>query len=1282
MIELRGAKTLTVLSIATLALLCPMHAPAFAAACTSPIGNEGDINYSAPQHLMIYCNGTSWITMGESSPISFGTLTTGDLCAATSGTSLACVGTLSGDVTSSAGAATVTSVSAIQGTAVTGTTGTGKVVFSTSPTFTGTITAGSSTWSGTIGIATNNPMSELQVNGGEVQIGSSGASCTINNAGAIRYSAGTLYYCNSTAWTSSSSGGASTVNIGSQYQMAYYAANGTAVTGDANIVTDSSNDMLISGKVGIGTAAPTQPLTVWGNVDSGNAGGYLTEIANAGTTGTTVNKLAKLNASGAGLIAATTDTDGMVGIVVGGAGTSGNAQIAVDGQASCVFDGATTAGHFVTISGTTAGDCSDSATRSTTKQTIGFVLSTNASAGTYLVKLNLNGAGGGAAVTLGTSASVTNPQRGGEVTTGLFSGGSGLVDVSSLGTQVAELSSTGLNLGTSAATAGALNLGGVNGISFSSSDSIPGGSIAIGSQALSHQSALSSAGFHNTAVGYQAIGGSGLTTGAIFNTALGFEALQGNTSGGFNIAVGAQALLANTTGSGNAAVGAEALISNTIGGGNSAVGLAALFSNSTGSNNVAVGTNALFDNTLGGGNVAVGLSALFANTFGSNNIAVGLSALAHNTTGANNVAVGNLVASTTLITGSNNILIGNDNTTDTATASTSNAIGIGQGVHPGAGDIAIGQGALQSTTQDNNNSVAIGASALLRDTTGFNNTAIGISALAKNTTGSNNMASGQGALVNNTLGGDNTASGADALTSNTTGNFNTAIGDFALDQNTTGSSNTVIGFDVASSTLTSGSKNILIGTGSAVDTPAAATNNFLNIGNLIYGTGIGIAASPGNVGIGVTAPANRLDVNGGEAIGSYAGVNTAPTNGIIVSGEVGIGTASTVNDLDVFGAAAFGSFAGRVAPTGGIIASGSVGIGLTGPGAPLEVRGSSAGFASNAGNLALTTASSTAGLRFGINDSNYSWISSFSSLPLYINAGGNNTILNATSGNVGIGTTSPATMLDVRAPGTYSAENNGLYVSNGNTSPYSFIQLGYDSTISAGFIRAGQSATGLKNLVLEPQGGNVGIGTTSPGQLLTVAGRTNASGGLEIDDTNGSYVPQAGVGAAAFINYGGPAFDVGLLLESRNSGTSTAFDFFNGTSQAGSVSYTATATNYNTASDSRLKENVAPTTRGLNKLGEIQVDDFNFIIDPKKERVQGFIAQEFYKIYPEAVSVGGDDPKKQPWSVDYGRLTPLIVKSIQELKADNDNLRAANDSEAAQIKTLTARLDVLEASRR
>lgn len=151
----------------------------------------------------------------------------------------------------------------------------------------------------------------------------------------------------------------------------------------------------------------------------------VTEINNAASTGTTINKLAKLTgAPSTAVLTATSDTSGVVGVVVGGAGTSGTAQLAIDGQVSCIFDGATTAGNYVQNSSTVAGDCHDAgSTFPTSGQTLGRVLSTNGSGGTFVVALRIGGAGNGGG---GGSISITDPSSNSQTGVTIVALGQGL----------------------------------------------------------------------------------------------------------------------------------------------------------------------------------------------------------------------------------------------------------------------------------------------------------------------------------------------------------------------------------------------------------------------------------------------------------------------------------------------------------------------------------------------------------------------------------------------------------------------------------------------------------------------------------------------------------------------------------------------------------------------------------------------------------------------------------------------------------------------------------------
>jgi len=121
---------------------------------------------------------------------------------------------------------------------------------------------------------------------------------------------------------------------------------------------------------------------------------------------------------------------------------------------------------------------------------------------------------------------------------------------------------------------------------------------------------------------------------------------------------------------------------------------------------------------------------------------------------------------------------------------------------------------------------------------GLHNTAVGAAALVANTTGSDNTASGLDGLQFNTTGNGNTAIGLEALQFNTTGNGNTAIGLDAL-VGGTGSSNSAFGRDALVSNMTGRSNSAL---GYYACTGVSTANNVICIGadtsNTTYIAGI------------------------------------------------------------------------------------------------------------------------------------------------------------------------------------------------------------------------------------------------------------------------------------------------------------------------------------------------------------------------------------------------------------------------------------------------------------
>jgi hypothetical protein len=95
---------------------------------------------------------------------------------------------------------------------------------------------------------------------------------------------------------------------------------------------------------------------------------------------------------------------------------------------------------------------------------------------------------------------------------------------------------------------------------------------------------------------------------------------------------------------------------------------------------------------------------------------------------------------------------------------------------------------------------------------------------------------------------------------------------------------------------------------------------------------------------------------------------------------------------------------------------------------------------------------------------------------------------------------------------------------------------------------------------------------------------------------------------------------------------------------------------YGTSSDERLKEQISDASLGLEELLQLKVRQYNYKQDDRREH--GLIAQEVQGIYPLAVIEGGDDAHLEPWMIDYGRLTPLLIKAVQDLAAQVDDLKA------------------------
>jgi hypothetical protein len=253
----------------------------------------------------------------------------------------------------------------------------------------------------------------------------------------------------------------------------------------------------------------------------------------------------------------------------------------------------------------------------------------------------------------------------------------------------------------------------------------------------------------------------------------------------------------------------------------------------------------------------------------------------------------------------------------------------------------------------------------------------------------------------------------------------------------------------------------------------------------------------GNVGIGTTSPAQKLQVNGiGEFAGALRITETGTSQNILIGNQDSGGTNTPAMINGVNGSLRFGKGnswsgeGGTFTETMRVDLSGNVGIGTTSPGwlhsdsTYTEMRGY--GIVTNrAVNYYRPTADKTQILGIGNDGNTWNYISHNANYHTFSTDLAERMRIDL-GGNVGIGTTSPLSILHVVSREIGNGANKGIRIENYNgTKDYS-IRTGVSGAENTSL--AFYDETAGANRIVITSGGNVGIGTTSPTTPLHVAG--------------------------------------------------------------------------------------------------------------------------------------------------------------------------------------------------
>ncbi|MCT2560409.1 tail fiber domain-containing protein [Chryseobacterium herbae] len=337
-----------------------------------------------------------------------------------------------------------------------------------------------------------------------------------------------------------------------------------------------------------------------------------------------------------------------------------------------------------------------------------------------------------------------------------------------------------------------------------------------------------------------------------------------------------------------------------------------------------------------------------------------------------------------------------------------------------------------------------------------------------------------------------------------------------------------------------------------------------------------------------------------------------------------------------------------------------VGVGTAAPGQALGVV--DAGNTNQFNGIASFFANNlTAGVSIGWEG--IQTVGSRTDIPLHLNAkGAGNLIMqnSGTTGNVGVGTTTPGQRVSVVDAGNANQFNGIASFSNNNLTQGVGIGFGGIQSIGTNAnVNLGLNARGTGDIIMQTNGttGRVGIGTATPLQALSVvdAGNGNQLNGIASFVANNL---TAGISIGwEGIQSVGTRVNVPLHLNAR--GTEHIVMQTSGTGNVGigtaaptqrlHVNGNVLANAYNTPSDIRLKKEITNNVYGLKEVLGVRTINYRYKDEQvSKDKKIGFVAQEIKASMPELVTTASDEMKTL--SVNYPEMTVVLTKAVQELR--------------------------------